>query len=233
MLQANSKFGDYTLVRSLGKGGMAEVYHAQAVNNQGVLQNLALKIIHPHLSNDREFVKMIIDEAELSTKLNHPNIVHIYHLGNEAGTYYIAMELIDGCDVYQALVNYEKLNKRFDCEVAAFIIYEASSGLHYAHNRHDEFGRPLNIIHRDISPQNIQLSKSGEVKIVDFGIAKADQRQTHTQQGVIKGKYSYMSPEQAWGDSIDHRSDIFSLGICLYEMLLEKSSMMLKMDLVY
>jgi serine/threonine protein kinase len=219
VLKENSTFGEFKLIKQLGRGGMAEVYLARADGVGGFQRNLALKVIHPQLSHDQEFVQMLIDEAKLSAQLNHPNIVHIHNLGQIQGVYYIAMEFIDGCDVYQALVKSEGRDEVFPVEVAAWITHEACAGLYYAHTRRGSDGQPLNIIHRDISPQNIQLSREGEVKIVDFGIAKAEQRTSHTQQGVIKGKYSYMSPEQAWGDDIDHRSDIFSLGICLYEML--------------
>ena len=219
VLKENSTFGEFKLIKQLGRGGMAEVYLARADGVGGFQRNLALKVIHPQLSHDQEFVQMLIDEAKLSAQLNHPNIVHIHNLGQVQGVYYIAMEFIDGCDVYQALVKSEGRDEVFPVEVAAWIAHEACAGLYYAHTRRGSEGQPLNIIHRDISPQNIQLSREGEVKIVDFGIAKAEQRTSHTQQGVIKGKYSYMSPEQAWGDDIDHRSDIFSLGICLYEML--------------
>ena len=219
MLQVPGSFGEYNLVRLLGKGGMAAVYLAtsRAYNRLG--QECAIKVIHPHLSQDKEFVQMLIDEAQLSSQLKHKNIVNVYHLGNENGLYYLTMEFIDGCDVYQALIEYENQQSAFPNEVAAWIAHEACSGLAYAHSHTNQLGQASNIIHRDISPQNIQLSKNGEVKIVDFGIAKADQRQNHTQQGIIKGKYSYMSPEQAWGDQMDYRSDIFSLGICLYEMI--------------
>ena len=219
MLQIPGTFGEYSLVRLLGKGGMASVYLAKKPSLNGVEQECAIKVIHPHLSNDQEFVQMLIDEAQLSSQLKHQNIVDVYHLGNENGLYYITMEFIDGCDVYQALIEYEKKQAAFPSEVAAWIAHEACAGLAYAHHSTAPNGTPLNIIHRDISPQNIQLAKNGEVKIVDFGIAKADQRQNHTMQGIIKGKYSYMSPEQAWGDQMDYRSDIFSLGICLYEMI--------------
>ena len=219
MLQVPGPFGEYNLVRLLGKGGMASVYLAKRPSPNGLEHECAIKVIHPHLSNDQEFVQMLIDEAQLSSQLKHNNIVNVHHLGNENGLYYITMEFIDGCDVYQALIEYENKRSSFPNEVAAWIAHEACSGLSYAHQCTDQMGTPLNIIHRDISPQNIQLSKSGHVKIVDFGIAKADQRQNQTQQGIIKGKYSYMSPEQAWGDQMDHRSDIFSLGICLYEMI--------------
>ena len=219
VLKENSTFGEFKLLKRLGRGGMAEVYLAQAEGAGGFQRSLALKVIHPQLSHDQEFVQMLIDEAKLSAQLNHPNIVHIHNLGQVQGIYYIAMEFIDGCDVYQALVKSESRDEVFPVDVAAWIAHEACAGLYYAHSRIGSDGHPLNIIHRDISPQNIQLSREGEVKIVDFGIAKAEQRTSHTQQGVIKGKYSYMSPEQAWGDNIDQRSDIFSLGICLYEML--------------
>ena len=219
MLKADSALGGYKLIRSLGKGGMAEVFLALKPHPQSSTPEIALKVIHPHLSQDREFVQMLIDEAQLSAQLNHPNIVNVHRLGFEDGLYFIEMDFIDGCDVYQALVSCEGRRAKIDFEVAAWVIHEACSGLHYAHTKCDQYGNPLNVIHRDISPQNLQLSYNGEVKVVDFGIAKAEERNSHTQQGVIKGKYSYMSPEQAWGDQIDHRSDIFSLGICLYEMI--------------
>ncbi len=219
MLKPNEKLGQYQLIRSLGQGGMAEVHLAMNQDKGRNLGEVALKVIHPHLSQDREFVQMLIDEAELSIQLSHPNIVHTHRLGHDRGLYFIEMEFIDGCDVYQALVSCENRQKVIDFEVAAWVTHECCAGLYYAHTKRDASGQLLNIIHRDISPQNIQLSYAGDVKIVDFGIAKADQRQSHTQQGIIKGKYAYMSPEQAWGDQIDHRSDIFSLGICLFEMI--------------
>ena len=215
----NTPFGEYHLIKLLGKGGMAEVYLAQSQGVDGFQKQLALKIIHPSLSYDQEFVQMLIDEAKLSAQLNHPNIVHVHDLKCHEGIYYITMEFIDGCDVYQALVKSESRQQNFPIEVAAWITHEVCAGLSYAHARKTSTGHALNIIHRDISPQNIQLSREGEVKIVDFGIAKAEQRSSQTQHGVIKGKYSYMSPEQAWGDQIDQRTDLFSLGICLFEML--------------
>ena len=158
MLQVPGSFGEYTLKRTLGKGGMAEVYLAESYGVGGFQRNIAIKVIHPHLSNDREFVQMLIDEANLSAQLNHTNIVHVHHLGNQDGLFYIAMEFIDGCDVYQALVDYEKREQRFPNEVAAWITHEACAGLYYAHTKTDQNGQPLNIIHRDISPQNIQLA---------------------------------------------------------------------------
>lgn len=219
MLQEQHKFADYQIIKRLGQGGMAEVYLAKSEGIGGFERLLALKVIHPHLSSDREFVQMLIDEAKLSVQLTHSNIVQIHDLGEYEGIYYIAMEFIDGQDLYQALVKCEDLNISIPQEIAVFIAIETCAGLHYAHNKVDKYGRPLNIIHRDISPQNILISYDGAIKLVDFGIAKANERNSNTQQGMLKGKYYYMAPEQAWGDPIDARTDLFSVGICLYETL--------------
>ncbi|HEX4462981.1 MAG TPA: protein kinase, partial [Polyangia bacterium] len=180
---------------------------------------LALKVIHPNYSADPDFVQMLVDEAKLSVQLQHANIVQTFDLGRVDEQYYIAMELIDGVDLYKLLRRASELGIDFPFEVAAFIGAELCSGLDYAHKKRDARGRPLQIVHRDISPQNVLVSFDGGVKIVDFGIAKAAMRSQQTAAGVIKGKYYYMSPEQAWGDPIDARTDIFSAGILLYEMI--------------
>src|SRR5678815_5396086 len=217
--------GPYRLVRQLAVGGMAEIYSAKAAGVGGFEKLVAVKVIHPNYSEDPEFVQMLVDEAKLAVHLQHANIVQTFDLGRvgsaESGgeQYYIAMELIDGVDLYKLLRRSSEKELEFPFEVAAFIAEEAAQGLDYAHRRRDERGRPLEIVHRDISPQNILVSFDGEVKIVDFGIAKAARRAKQTAAGVIKGKYYYMSPEQAWGDPIDARTDIFSTGILLYEML--------------
>jgi serine/threonine-protein kinase len=217
------QLGPYQLVAQLAVGGMAEIYSAKTAGVGGFEKLVALKVIHPNYSEDPDFVQMLVDEAKLAVHLQHANIVQTFDLGRvgtETGEqYYIAMELIDGVDLYQLLRRSSEKDMDFPFEVAAFIAEEAAQGLDYAHRKRDERGRPLEIVHRDISPQNILCSFDGEVKIVDFGIAKAARRAKQTAAGVIKGKYYYMSPEQAWGDPIDHRTDIFSTGILLYEML--------------
>ncbi len=211
--------GSYQLLSQLAVGGMAEIYVAQTHGIGGFEKLVALKVIHPNFSADPDFVQMLVDEAKLSVQLQHANIVQTFDLGRVDEQYYIAMELIDGVDLYKLLRRASEHDIDFPFEVAAFIADEVAHGLDYAHRKRDARGRPLKIVHRDVSPQNVLVSLDGEVKIVDFGIAKAAMRGQQTAAGVIKGKYYYMSPEQAWGDPIDSRTDIFSAGIVLYEMI--------------
>lgn len=218
-MQEGSRFGPYQLIKRIAYGGMAEIHLAKTTGIRGFERLLALKVIHPKYSEDQEFIDMLIDEAKIAVNLNHSNLCRIFDLGRIESTYYIAMEFIDGKDLYQLLVRCAELDIQIPIDLAAFIALEMAAGLHYAHTQKDNYGRPLNVVHRDISPQNILLSYDGEVKIVDFGIAKASQRSKETESGVIKGKFFYMSPEQAWGHPIDGRTDIFSTGICLYEMI--------------
>ena len=211
--------GPYTLLEQVAVGGMAEIYLAKTRGVAGFEKFLCLKVIHPNYADDEHFIEMLIDEAKIAVGLNHANIVQIFDLGRDGKTYFIAMEYIDGADLFKIMRRLSERDHDVPIDVAAYIAHEICTGLDYAHRKRDEQGRPLGIIHRDISPQNILVSKSGEVKIVDFGIAKAASRGRKTQAGVIKGKYYYMSPEQAWGDPVDQRSDIFSSGIILYEVL--------------
>ncbi|MGZ3406816.1 MAG: serine/threonine protein kinase, partial [Polyangia bacterium] len=211
--------GSYQLLSQLAVGGMAEIYVARTHGVGGFEKLVALKVIHPNFSADPDFVQMLVDEAKLSVQLQHANIVQTFDLGRVDEQYYIAMELIDGIDLYKLLRRASEHEIDFPFEVAAFIAAEVAQGLDYAHRKRDARGRPLKIVHRDVSPQNVLVSFDGEVKIVDFGIAKAALRGQQTAAGVIKGKYYYMSPEQAWGDPIDARTDIFSAGILLYEMI--------------
>lgn len=211
--------GGYKLVSQLAVGGMAEIYVAKTAGVGGFEKLLALKLIHPNYSEDPDFVRMLVDEAKLAVQLQHANIVQTFDLGKVDNQYYIAMELIDGADLYKLLRRASEREIDFPFEVAAFIAQEVCHGLDYAHRKRDSKGRPLQIVHRDVSPQNVLVTFDGGVKIVDFGIAKAAMRRNQTAAGVIKGKYYYMSPEQAWGDPIDARTDVFSTGILLYEML--------------
>ncbi len=213
------KLGGYRLIAPLATGGMAELFIAKTAGVSGFEKQVALKVIHPNYSSDPDFVKMLVDEAKLAVQLQHANIVQTYDLGQVDGQYYIAMELIDGADLYKILKTGSEKELDFPIDVAAYITAEVATGLDYAHRKNDPMGRPLQIVHRDVSPQNVLVSREGEVKIVDFGIAKAALRGQHTQAGVIKGKYFYMSPEQSWGEKIDARTDVFSTGILLHEML--------------
>ncbi|MEM9188201.1 MAG: serine/threonine-protein kinase, partial [Myxococcota bacterium] len=212
-------FGEYTLLRRLAVGGMAEVYIAKAKGIGGFERLVAIKVIHPRFSEDDHFVQMLVEEAKISVLLSHHNIVQCFDLGRIDETYFIVMEYIEGADAYRTLRKAKGQSLTLDFDICSFVVSKVCSALDYAHRKRDAEGRPLNIVHRDVSPQNVLLSYGGDVKLVDFGIAKAAMRGGQTEAGVIKGKYYYMSPEQAWGDPMDHRSDIFSAGIVLYELL--------------
>jgi len=212
------RFGQYILLEKVGSGGMAELFKAKKLGIEGFERVLAIKRILPHLSSDEEFIDMFIAEAKLVARLSHKNITQVYDFGKIEQNYFIAMEYIRGKDLRGILKRCKEKNIKFLVPLSVFIAKEVASALSYAHRQKDSTGKNLNIIHRDVSPQNILISYEGDVKVVDFGIAKAGAH-SKTTTGVLKGKLSYMSPEQAWGKPIDHRSDIFSLGIVLYEML--------------
>lgn len=214
-----NRFGKYLLLDQIAVGGMAELYRAMITGVQGFEKLIAVKKILPHLTIEEELVNSFIDEAKLAALLHHQNIVQIYDFGSVEKAYFIAMEYLFGKDL-RGVTNKARQEKLpLSLEYALYIVSRVASGLHYAHNLKDFQGKPLNIIHRDISPQNIFITYEGDVKIVDFGIAKAATQSTMTQVGMIKGKVAYMSPEQADGKAIDYRSDIFSLGIILYELV--------------
>ncbi|MEK6606909.1 MAG: serine/threonine-protein kinase, partial [Myxococcota bacterium] len=215
----DGEIGPFRLVRLLAVGGMAEVYLAKTVGVGGFEKHLALKVIRESFAEDDHFVRMLIEEAKIAVMLSHPNIARVFDLGRIGDSYYLTMEYVEGADLFRILKRASERGARLPIDAAATIAAQVCAGLDYAHRRSDDGGRPLGIVHRDVSPQNVLISCSGEVKIVDFGIAKAASRVAQTRAGVIKGKYYYMSPEQAWGDPVDHRSDIFSTGILLHEML--------------
>jgi serine/threonine protein kinase len=212
-------FGPYTLLRRLAVGGMAEIYLAKALGLGGFEKLAALKLVHPHLSADPQFVRMLIDEAKILVLLTHANIAQVFDLGCIDGTYYISMEYVDGIDVHGLQSAAKRLGRELPIAVCCFLVIEMLNGLDYAHRKRDLSGNPLGIVHRDISPHNVVVSRAGEVKLVDFGIAKTNLRVEGTEVGVIKGKYGYMSPEQAWADPTDRRSDVFSAGVLLYELM--------------
>lgn len=212
-------YGKYCLLERVSVGGMAEVFRARPFNQPGLRRFVAVKRILPNLADDDEFVSMFVDEAKIAVQLNHRNVCQIYELGRLNNSFYIVMEYIAGRNLLQ-LQNYFRSEKRImSVTQAAFLTTRICDGLDYSHRKTGDDGRPLQIIHRDVSPQNILISFDGEVKVIDFGIARAATRNEQTQVGVLKGKFGYMSPEQVDGLEIDRRSDVFAVGVLLWEML--------------
>ena len=211
-------FGNYYLLERLAVGGMAEVYLAKCFGVAGFERLVALKRILPTIAEDDEFIAMFIDEAKIAGQLSHANIAQIFDLGKINQSYFIAMEYISGHDL-RALWDRAKEQGGLPLPLACYVTQKICDGLDYAHRRRDNRGRPLGIIHRDVSPQNVLLSYDGDIKVIDFGIAKAANRMVRTQTGILKGKFAYMAPEQARGDPTDHRADIFAIGVIFYELL--------------
>ncbi len=212
-------FGKYYLLERINVGGMAEVFRAKAYGVEGFERLVAVKRILPNIAEDKEFIRMFIDEAKIAVQLNHANIAQIFDLGVVDNSYYIALEHVHGRDV-RAIYDRSRSNgEPMPIAQACFIIMKICEGLDYAHNKRDQSGRDIGLVHRDVSPQNILTSFEGEVKLIDFGIAKAAGKGSKTQAGILKGKFGYMSPEQVRGLPIDRRTDIFSCGIVLYELL--------------
>jgi len=213
------QFGKYQLLDKIAVGGMAEMFRAKLTGAQGFEKLIAVKKILPNLSGEENLVTAFIDEAKLAALLHHENIIQIYDFGSMDDQYFIAMEYLFGKDLRTITRTARKKDLALGLENILYIISRICAGLDYSHNLKDLQGKPLNIIHRDINPQNILITYEGQVKIIDFGIAKAASHNTQTKENLIKGKLAYMSPEQANGQQIDHRSDIFSTGIILYELL--------------
>jgi tRNA A-37 threonylcarbamoyl transferase component Bud32 len=212
--------GPYRLREKIAQGGMAELYKADYLRQDGFRRSMAIKRVLPHLAENQDFINMFIREARLAALLQHPNIVQIFDFGKIQNAYFIAMEYIDGMNLGQIM---SRLKSGLPVDMAIFLATKISLGLEYSHKRKDdETGQPLGIVHRDISPQNILVSYQGEVKISDFGISKANTEPSLTLAGVIKGKLSYLSPEQALGQPVDQQSDIYALGLVLYEILTAK-----------
>ncbi len=214
-----TQFGKYILLDRIGMGGMAEIFRARALGAAGFQKQLVIKKILMHLAENDEFVRMFIDEAKIAVSLQHANVVQIFDLGAVRQEYFIAMEYVFGKDLLNLLIRCTHLRIRIPQKLAVFILCETLKGLEAAHNAVDSRGNPLNIIHRDVSPSNVLISYDGEVKIGDFGVAKATRREAATKTGTMKGKLGYMSPEQVTGQDIDARADLFSAAIILYEML--------------
>jgi serine/threonine protein kinase len=212
-------FGKYYLVDKIAVGGMAEIFKAKSFGHGGFEKLLVIKRILPHISEKEEFVEMFVDEAKVSVALQHANIIQTYDFGKVDENWFIAMECVEGKDVKGLLRKLAQRRRLLPIEFAVYLSHEVCKGLDYAHRRENLRGDELGIVHRDMSPSNVLISYEGEVKIADFGIAKATTNAYNTKDGVLKGKFEYMSPEQAMGLAIDRRSDIFSSGIILYECL--------------
>lgn len=220
--RAYRKIGRYRIEREIASGGMAIVYLARLMGAAGFTKEFALKKILPQWSHDPEFVRMLVDEAKILTRLKHKNVVEVFELGCEQSAYYIVMEFVDGMNLRELLKKLERKKTVLPIGLSLFIVREVAEGLSFAHAQKDEQGRQTSIIHRDVSPQNILVSHEGEIKITDFGIAKIAGKSQHTQTGQLKGKFSYMSPEQARGEALTPQSDIFALGLILFELVTGK-----------
>ena len=213
----------YRITERVAAGGMAEVFRGVAESIQGFRKNVAIKRVLPALTKNKKFVAMFLDEARLSLHLQHANIVRVFDIGHADETYFIVMEYVDGVDLKNLLEWRRRIGRPLTIGQTVYIIMEVCKGLAYAHDAvHPETGRPLNIVHRDVSPPNVLLSRNGEVQMTDFGLAKAAVQAETTDPGVVKGKMSYLSPEAARGEEVDRRADIFSVGILVYEMLTGK-----------
>ncbi|GAB5544087.1 MAG: hypothetical protein SangKO_038470 [Sandaracinaceae bacterium] len=216
------RYDKYELLGRLAYGGMAEIFLAREVGQQNTRRMMVVKRVLPHVAEDPHFVDMFVDEARLAMQLSHPNICHVYSFGEAEGTYYIAMEWVNGMPLSK-IIRRAKDGEGLPIPLVLKVIAQVAEALDYAHRASDASGEPLGVVHRDVSPQNVMVSYDGVVKLLDFGIAKAASHSTRTEAGVIKGKFAYMSPQQCVGEPIDARADIFALGICLFEALTGKN----------
>ncbi|HYV66677.1 MAG TPA: protein kinase, partial [Myxococcales bacterium] len=236
-LEVGSYYGKYFLLKKLAAGGMGEIFLAKQQGPAGFEKILVVKKILSHLTENKEFVELFLGEARLAARMNHRNVVQVFELGEHQGSYFIAMEYVSGRTLRDLIDGAVKKRERLPAEVCRTIAEQICDGASYAHNLTDVTGRSLNIIHRDLNPQNVLLSYTGDVKIIDFGIAKSEMSTVKTEAGMIKGKFVYMSPEQSLAKKLDKRSDIFAIGITLYEMLtgtnpFHKSNIVLTLEAV-
>lgn len=218
MPTALQKLGRYLIVSEIARGGMAHIYRAKLIGVAGFERDVAIKKILPYWSHQQDFINMLIDEAKILVHLQHKNIVPVFELGKEKNNYFIVMEYVSGLDLRRLLSKLKEKNISLPLDLCCYIIKEVCLALDFAHNKENQSGQSLEIVHRDISPQNILINWQGETKLTDFGIAKVQGKTKETATGVLKGKFSYMSPEQALGSSIDHRTDLFALGLVFYEL---------------
>jgi serine/threonine-protein kinase len=212
-------FGPYRLLYRVSTGGMAEIFRGIYQAPDGHTRDVAIKRILPYYTSDPEFIDMLIDEAKIAGQLDHPNIARVYEFGVVDESYFLAMEFVDGCDLRSIMRRCRERDVDLPVEYAVYCVEQALRGLHCAHDQMDDEGRPMEIIHRDFSPSNILVGYDGQVRLIDFGIAKARRNRSKTRAGIIKGKVKYMSPEQTWGKRLDRRSDVFAAGVVLYELV--------------
>lgn len=235
MQKVARQLGRYHVLDRIAFGGMAEIFRALTFDEKGNARIVGIKQVLPHYAEDREFIDMLVDEARLVSMLQHQNIVEIFEVGHVDGFYFLAMEHVWGKDLRAVLERCRSKGTRIPIELSAYLLSEALNGLDSAHRLLDMIGNPAGLVHRDFSPSNILISYRGDIKICDFGIAKANFSRIETKTGVIKGKVKYMSPEQAFGRKLDHRSDLFSAGSVFYEMLTNEPPFMAKneIDLIF
>lgn len=219
MNDVSRQLGRYELLHRIAKGGMGEIFLAKARGAAGFEKNVIIKTILPHLAEEEEFIAKFLDEGRIVVQLMHGNIVPVFDMGEQDGEFFIAMEYVPGRDLREVIKRVDTRRDTIPVDVALFIASEIAKGLDYAHRKTNETGQNMGIIHRDVSPSNVLISSEGEVKLIDFGIARAAGRLSKTVSGRIQGKFCYMSPEQATGRALDPRSDVFSAGVTLYEML--------------
>src|SRR5438309_9616883 len=236
-LEVGSYYGKYFLLKKLAAGGMGEIFLAKQQGPAGFEKILVVKKVLPHLTENKEFVELFLSEARLAARMNHRNVVQLFELGEHHGSYFIAMEYVSGRTLRDLIDAAARKREKIPAEVCRTIAEQICDGASYAHNLTDVTGRSLNSIHRDLNPQNVLLSYTGDVKIIDFGIAKSEMSTVKTEAGMIKGKFVYMSPEQSLAKKLDKRSDIFAIGITLYEMLtgtnpFHKSNIVLTLEAV-
>ena len=221
----------YRVIERIAAGGMAEVYRAESAGLEGFKKTVAIKRVLPHLSKKKKFIGMFLDEARLSATLSHSNCVQVFDIGVGDETYFIVMEYVDGANLKALIEHRKQVGQRLPIEVACMITLKICEGLSYAHEARDHLGQSLGVVHRDVSPPNVLITRYGEVKVVDFGLAKANSQLEDSEPGIIKGKFSYLSPEAALGESVDHRTDIFATGIILWEMLTSRRLFLGETDL--
>lgn len=209
----------YRVIERLAAGGMAEVFVGEQQSVQGFKKKVAIKRVLPHLAQNKNFIGMFLDEARLGAQLTHANIVSVFDIGAADNTYFIVMEFVNGANLKTLMDSLKQQGRTVPMKAAIYIAMEACRGLSFAHELLDEEGEPLHLVHRDVSPPNILISKRGEVKVTDFGLAKATTQLEKTDPGVVKGKFSYLAPEAARGQDVDARADVFAMGVVLWEML--------------
>ncbi len=214
-------FGHFEILGRIARGGMAEVYLARDRHPDGSVRHVVVKRVLPEFEDNEEFLQMFLEEGKMATRLYHPNVCHVYEIGEIGGATFMALEWVYGVPL-RAVIRRSSEKVGIPTAIGAKIISKVAAALHYVHNAKGVHGKSLDIIHRDVSPHNVMISWDGNVKLLDFGIAKTTAKESQTDAGVLKGKYSYLSPEQARGQRIDARADIFALGICLYETLTGK-----------